>query len=1196
MSQKVVEFYIETLKEYKKKLNKDKLTVLMQVGEFFEIYGLVYPDGRKEGNIWEVCDNLNLKIGEKKQEVYGDPEIQVFMGGVGVSYINPYIQKAVDKFGWTIVMFEQNKIGNTQKYERKEASIISPGININSESNTFSNITMIIYIEQVKMYYRGISSGNSTGNSSGNSTISLSNSRNNKLKINDYQVNIGLSYIDCLTGSNGIMSINNSSTSDISIPFDELLKLLTIKNPSELIIYVQSCDDSTQSNDINNANNTNNINNTNSTISAFGDEELINALHLFKYQFKIVRETIDDKYSNLNYQEKLFDTIYKKHRGILDIMQQLDIEGIEHNYSRIALTLLLEFVSNHDKTLIEKLGRPEIMLNSDKYLMLANNCLEQLDIIDNMKTEESRNLSAKRISLLDLLDNTKTPLGKILLRQRLSIPITDSQVLEERYKEIAELEELHNTYMIFGDNKSITSITGSTSSISKISSTSRISNTNITADKYGSPLHQLRMKLTGIRNIDNYLRKIITQKLQPNDIGSYIDSLEKCVNTYEFAKGLNLLLTNSKTNKTNNTNNTHNTHNTPSLLESISLINKLNNTFISDINLESLKNLNIWSAIESNPFKKGISYKLDELQDEINTDQTFLDTLILELSKIIDPKFITDNSKTLISTGENVTKGIHIYTSKSRKDILETHFAKPNTILKIGNYKITSKDIKYNQLKESKWEIDIAYLKSSNGTLKANIDKMGKIVKGEIINWLNDKIVNKNEILDALSEISNFIGEIDLLQSNVLNAIEKGYTSPKIDDTAEHSFFTASMLRHPIIEHITTNTKYIPNDVSMGEDNVCGILLFGVNAVGKSSLMKSIGINIIMAQAGMYVASSKFTYKPYKYLFTRIRNNDNLYAGLSSFEVEMKEFKVILKYANQDSIILGDELCSGTETQDATALVASGIGLLSNRKSSFIFATHLHFLADMNYIKDLKNIRLCHMAVDLDPSNPKKLVYSRKIHEGSGPKSYGILVCESMDLDNEFITKAKEIRQNMQNLQFDNKDNKKESTISIGSKYNANKIIGKCEVCNEKVATDVHHINQQCDANHNNLIENEEYGIFNKNKLWNLVALCKDCHQGVHSVPPKLEITGYVNTSNGLELKIIHKNDKNDKNNNNDKNIIKGNDINKINYIDETESSEVIKKFILDMKKTNNTPKKIQYDLKKYHNKNMTQQEIRNFV
>jgi len=1144
MAQKVVEFYIETLKQYTKKLNKDKVTLLMQVGEFFEIYGLVYPDGRREGNIWEFCDNVNLKIAEKKQDVYGDSNIQVLMGGVGISYINPYIQKAVDRFGWTVVIFEQYKIGNSAKFERKEASIISPGININSDSNTFSNITMIIYIEQVKTYYR-------------NSNSVSRNNINNKNKNNEYQVNIGLSYIDCLTGANGVMSINNSSTSDISIPFDELLKLLTIKNPNELIIYVQNTEDQS---------------------SPFGDEELINALHLFNYQFKIIREPVEDKYSNLNYQCKIFETIYKKHRGILDIMQQLDIEGEEHSFSRIALILLLEFVLNHDKSIIEKLERPEIMLNSDKYLMLANNCLEQLDIIDNMKNNESSKSTAKRISLLELLDNTKTPLGKILLRQRLSIPITDPEVLEDRYKKIGELEDIHNSYMLLGENSSISS---------KISTTSRISNTNNNNnganDKYGSPLHQLRMKLIGIKNIDNYLRKIITHKIQPNDIGNYIDSLEKCMNVYEYtnAKGLNK-------NQSNQSN--------PSTLMKTK-IESLINSFTSDINLEALKNANIWGAIESNPFNKSISSKLDELQDEINTDQTFLDTLILELSKIIDPKFNIDTSKPIIFIGENASKGIHIYTNNTRKDILDTYFSKnttnttntTTTTLKIGNYKITSKEIKYTQLKESKWEIDIVYLKSSNGTLKANIEKMGKIVKDEFINWLNKKIIDDTETLDSLSEMSHYIAEIDLLQSNVMNAVDKGYTCPKIDSTAEHSFFNASMLRHPIIEHITTASKYVPNDVAMNSDGITGILLFGVNAVGKSSLMKSIGINIIMAQAGMYVSSSKFTYKPYKYLFTRIRNNDNLYAGLSSFEVEMKEFKVILKYANQDSIILGDELCSGTETQDATALVASGIGLLSKRKSSFIFATHLHFLADMHYIRDLDNIRLCHMAVELDPMNQKKLIYSRKIQEGSGPKSYGILVCESMDLDEEFIEKAKEIRQSMNSTKDANlRDTIVPNSISVGSKYNANKIIGVCEVCNDKVATDVHHINQQCDANHNNLIESKEYGIFNKNKLWNLVALCKECHQGVHSSPPTIEITGYINTSNGLDLKcrflkssfleniVIEDNLNNRENNENNENIIR--------------------KTILNMKNANNTPKKIQYDLKKIYKIEMTQQEIRNFV
>ena len=304
MTQKVVEFYFETLKEYKKKLNKEKVALLMQVGSFLEIYGVIYEDGHKEGNIWEFCDNLNLKIGKQAQDSYNNTKADIFMGGVPEAFANPYIQKAVDRFGWTIVIFEQIRVGNSNKYERKESSIISPGININSESNTFSNITMIIYIEQVKNYYTNKSNNIYTNTNTNNKNIKYN-------KANDYQINIGLSYIDCLTGANGVMSINNSSASDISIPFDELLKLLTIKNPNELIIYVQNGENDT---------------------SLFSDEDLINALHLFNYQFKIIRDTIDDKYSNLIYQGKIFETIYKKYRGLLTIMQQLDIESIEHTY------------------------------------------------------------------------------------------------------------------------------------------------------------------------------------------------------------------------------------------------------------------------------------------------------------------------------------------------------------------------------------------------------------------------------------------------------------------------------------------------------------------------------------------------------------------------------------------------------------------------------------------------------------------------------------------------------------------------------------------------------------------------------------------------------------------------------------------------------------------------------------------------
>ena len=80
------------------------------------------------------------------------------------------------------------------------------------------------------------------------------------------------------------------------------------------------------------------------------------------------------------------------------------------------------------------------------------------------------------------------------------------------------------------------------------------------------------------------------------------------------------------------------------------------------------------------------------------------------------------------------------------------------------------------------------------------------------------------------------------------------------------------------------------------------MLLYGVNAVGKSSTMKSVGISIIMAQAGMYVPASEFYYYPYKYIFTRISGNDNIFKGQSTFAVEMSELRAILKRTNKNSL------------------------------------------------------------------------------------------------------------------------------------------------------------------------------------------------------------------------------------------------------------------------------------------------------
>ena len=140
------------------------------------------------------------------------------------------------------------------------------------------------------------------------------------------------------------------------------------------------------------------------------------------------------------------------------------------------------------------------------------------------------------------------------------------------------------------------------------------------------------------------------------------------------------------------------------------------------------------------------------------------------------------------------------------------------------------------------------------------------------------------------------------------------------------------------MKNLQEDETYVPNDIELGIDTKQnGMLLYGTNAVGKSSLIRSIGICVIMAQAGLFVPCSEFIYKPYKSIFTRILGNDNLFKGLSTFAVEMSELRTILNNATENSLVLGDELCSGTETTSATSIFMAGVIQLHNRESSFIF-------------------------------------------------------------------------------------------------------------------------------------------------------------------------------------------------------------------------------------------------------------------
>jgi DNA mismatch repair protein MutS len=292
-------------------------------------------------------------------------------------------------------------------------------------------------------------------------------------------------------------------------------------------------------------------------------------------------------------------------------------------------------------------------------------------------------------------------------------------------------------------------------------------------------------------------------------------------------------------------------------------------------------------------------------------------------------------------------------------------------------------------------------------------------------------------------------------------------------------------LRHPVIERIQDGRAYVPNDFEVGTSNCTGALLYGLNAAGKSSLAKSIGVSVVLAQAGMFVAAQSFEFVPYLKLMSRISTGDDVVRGLSTFVIEMTELRGILRRADARSLVIGDEICAGTEHVSGLAIVASGLHSLSRQEASFVFATHLHELPDIQEVKQIPGLRTFHLTVSIDPRSGR-LDYSRKLMPGSGPCTYGIEVCRGLDMPTDFLLMAQKVRHAQSGIEHGLVSSKR-------SRYNRQLIVDTCDRCGEP-AREVHHILPQAASDEFGFV-----GHFHKNVKHNLVALCLVCHDIEHA-------------------------------------------------------------------------------------------------
>ena len=556
-----------------------------------------------------------------------------------------------------------------------------------------------------------------------------------------------------------------------------------------------------------------------------------------------------------------------------------------------------------------------------------------------------------------------------------------------------------------------------------------------------------------------------------------------------------------------------------SLLNILEILKLLNNDYLIGILNNIINQYDIldldkaakynYNDIKGNIFKNNIYNNIDVLEDKLNDTYNLIHKIIHDISDIGS----NDSKYDTICKIEYTDRDKHyIYITKKRFDN-----AKKINFKYMENFKIISTQQGYIKLTSD-------YLNNLSQNISDLQDELSKEVFEIYKQFISHFIDNYKNDIDT---IINYIANIDISCCNAFNSYNFCYYRPKffyndLDNNQHSSCIKATDLRHPIIERINTKVKYIGNDIELSSN---GILLYGINASGKSSLIKTIGINIIMAQSGMFVPSIDFNYEPYHNIFTRILGADNIYKGLSSFTVEMTELRNILLRSNKNSLVLGDEICNGTESISALAIVSSAIDKLIDNKCCFIFATHLHELTNLkniNFNIDNRFLYIFHLHIIIDNDI---IYYDRTLKNGKGSNIYGIEVCKALDMPNDFLLNAEKIRKQIQGLDH--------FIINLNkSNYNNNIFMDKCPICGDNVV-DTHHIDYQKNSDNGGFFKN-----YHKNIEHNLVGLCKNCHKKEHN--NEISIKGFIDTSNGIKLdftnnnsNINHHNDNNYDNNNN---------------------------------------------------------------
>jgi DNA mismatch repair protein MutS len=268
-------------------------------------------------------------------------------------------------------------------------------------------------------------------------------------------------------------------------------------------------------------------------------------------------------------------------------------------------------------------------------------------------------------------------------------------------------------------------------------------------------------------------------------------------------------------------------------------------------------------------------------------------------------------------------------------------------------------------------------------------------------------------VIPRIQQAAQSVAEVDVLSALAEVAERNRYFRPQLEESDGLRILEG---RHPVLERMTLEERFVPNDLFLDGDESQILIITGPNMAGKSTIMRQAALIVIMAQMGSFVSAKEAYVGLVDRIFTRVGASDDLARGRSTFMVEMEEMAHILKNVGPHNLILLDEIGRGTSTFDGLSIAWAVTEYLHDGcpwRAKTLFATHYHELTELALTKS--RIKNFHVAVR---EWNDRVIFLRKLVEGATSRSYGIQVARLAGLPEAVIDRAKEVLTNLEQGEF----------------------------------------------------------------------------------------------------------------------------------------------------------------------------------